>query len=346
MTILKTITLTLAIGLSIHCYSSNTKPHLNYELLDIIDQEVRAGEYGKITSLLILNSKGATVHERYYGFSSKTTLNPISSVTKSITSILVGIGLEQGFLKSIDSPVWTYYPEYSPVFNRDTAKKAITIRHLLNQTSGLKWEEWKYPYNYASNSLIALLETESNWVETFFNLPMEANPGTTFCYNSLGSQVIAETLSRVSGLTFEMLTQKYLFEPLSINTYFWDKYPLNSAPAWGGIALTTHDMAKLGLVVLNGGLFREKPIVSKDWINISTSKLIDYKKQTGYGLHWWIDEQPNNSPLIYAAGYGDQYVYIVPSKQLVIAINAQNFADYQWPKSIKTLVNSVIASIN
>lgn len=347
MNILKGLLISTALSIALVCYSgnSNVSFFLNYDHLNKIDNDVREGNYGKVTGLLVLNSNGKIIHERYYGFSSKSTINPISSVTKSITSILVGVCLEKGFIKSIDAPIWSYFPEYSDIFDKDTLKKSITLRHLLNQTAGLKWEEWKFPYNYASNSLIALLETETNWVERFFNLPVESAPGSKFSYNSLSSQVIAEILSRASGISFEELTKQFLFKPLSINTFFWDKYPSNNLPAWGGIALTTLDMAKIGLVVLNNGTAWGKQIVSKNWIVESTKSNVAFNDSIGYGLHWWIGKQPDGNPLIYAAGYGDQFVFIAPDKEIVISINSQNFSDYRWPKGVEELANSILSSI-
>ncbi|MGE0088582.1 MAG: serine hydrolase domain-containing protein [Bacteroidales bacterium] len=339
--------ITIFLGLTFFAYASNSNSSysFNYDLLNKIDNEVREGEYGKITGLVVLNDHGRVLHERYYGFTSRSTINQISSVTKSITSLLVGVCLEKGFISSIDTPIWKYFPEYSDIFKKDTLKAKITIRHLLNQTAGLKWNEWMYPYNYASNSLMALLKTESNWVERFFKLQNDTLPGTKFCYNSISSQIIAEILSRSSGLSFEELTKQYLFDPLYIKDYLWDRYPSNNLPAWGGISLSTRDMAKLGLIILNNGKVGSKQIVSQDWVTASTQEYISFSNDVGYGLHWWIGKQPNGNPLIYAAGYGDQYVYIVPDKEIVIAINAQNFSDYRWPKDVDSLVNSILESM-
>ncbi len=348
MAILKGLFLSLLTSTALVCSSNNSAISilLNYNELNKIDNEIREGSFGKVSGLMILNKNGRIIHERYYGFSNKNTIHPISSVTKSLTSILVGVCLEKGYIKSIDQPIWTYFPEYSAIFNKDTLKKSITLRHLLNQTAGLKWEEWKFPYNYVSNSLIALLETDANWVEHFFNLPVESYPGTKFSYNSLSSQVIAEVLSRASGVSFDELTKEYLFKPLSINTYFWDNYPSNNLPAWGGIALTTMDMAKIGLVVLNEGTPWGKRIVSKEWIDESTKNWVAFNDSIGYALHWWVGHQPDGNRLIYAAGYGDQFVFIAPDKEIVISINSQNFSDYRWPKSVEELANSILSSIS
>jgi len=348
MVLIKSIVLVIFLNIvSIaHSFCSGNSYSLNNELLTKVDVDIRSGVYGKVTSIVVLGQSGKLLHEQYYGFTSKSTINPISSVTKSITSILVGVCLDQGFIKSIDTPIYPYFPEFADVFKKDSLKKKITLRYLLNQTTGLAWEEWKYPYNYVSNSLITLLETNKNWVETFFKLPVESEPGLKFKYNSLASQVVAEVLSRASGTPFEELTKQYLFKPLLINTYYWDTYPENNLPAWGGIALTTHDMAKVGLLILNYGKYSEKQIVSKRWIEESITQSVSYTDSVGYGLHWWIGKQANSNPLIYAAGYGDQYVYIAPDKGVVIAINSQNFSDYRWPKGVDDLVNSILSSIN
>lgn len=348
MHLLKTLAVSILSILTLGTNPSkpSTSYTLNLDYLNKIDQDIREGEFGKISGLVVLNKQGTIIHERYYGFSNRNTINQISSVSKSITSLLVGVCLEKGFIKSIDTPIWNYFPEYSAIFKKDTIKTKITIRHLLNQTTGLKWEEWKYPYNYASNSLIALLATESNWIDKFFDLPSDTIPGVVFNYNSLASQVIAEILSRASGIPFEELTKQYLFTPLSINNYLWDLYPHNKLPAWGGISLTTRDMARLGLLILNKGSLGNKQIVSPDWISTSTQKCISFNKDIGYGLHWWISNQCNEeNSLIYAAGYGDQFVYVDPAKEVVVAINSQNFSDYRWPKGIDKLIDSLLSSV-
>lgn len=312
--------------------------NINDSIAKRINEDIRNNEYGKISGIVILNKNGNSLYENHFRFNNKNTLNQISSVGKSITSILVGIGLEKGYIESLNTPVYTYFPEYDSIFRHDPMKKLITINDLLTQTSGLKWEEWKYPYNYASNRLIATLESGDNWIEHFFNLPVETTPGTKFSYNSLATQVLAEILERTSGISFEELTNRFLFEPLMINDYKWEVYPNNSHPAWGGISLTTSDMAKLGLLVANHGKIRSTTIIDSAWIAKSTQWYVPYNSTIGYAMHWWVEKDKTPTPLIYAAGYGDQYVYIVEDKEIVIAINAQNFTDYQWPQTIDDLI--------
>lgn len=316
---------------------------INKDSLKIIDAELRDNVYGKISGIVVY-SKTRIILEKYYGLSSSNTIHPISSVTKSITSLITGICIDKGYLRSIDMPIWKYFPEYKLIFDKDTIKKRITIRNLLNQTTGLLWDEWTTHYSYAGNALIELSQSNQNWIEATLKLPIECPPGTKFSYNSGNSQVIAEILKKVTGHDFEWLVTNYLFTPLGIITYQWNKYPENDVPAWGGISLSTRDMARLGILIVNNGCSGDVQIVSNDWIEKSTA--IESKNgKADYGLHWWVTKQPNGKPLIYAAGYGDQFVYIAPDKKIVIAINGQNFTDYKWPQNIDQLIKKILSSL-
>lgn len=327
------------------CIPANTNiPDISSKISELNNQ-IKQEQYGKISGIIVVNDKGKILYEQYYGFSSRNNLNPISSVTKSITSIALGICIDRGLVASIDEPIWKYFPEYSNYFSKQPVKKTITIKHLLNQTTGLKWDEWFFPYNYASNSLIALLENKENWVNKFFNLPLDTTPGIKFNYNSLSSQVIAEIVSRVSGLPFKQFVEENIFKPLRIDRFIWDEYLNNPAPAWGGISLSTPDMAKIGLLMLSNGKYRNYQVVSAEWVKSSLSVQSVFDASTGYGLHWWVEHQPNFPLMYYAAGYGDQYVFIIPEKELVIAISSQNFSDYRWPKPVIEIARSIANSI-
>lgn len=317
---------------------------ISTKLTELNDQ-IRQEQYGKVSGIVVLNKRGKPIVEQYFGFNNRNSLNPISSVTKSITSIALGICIDRGLIASIDEPVAKYFPEYKKLFAQNPVKKNITIKHLLNQTTGLKWDEWFFPYNYASNSLMALLESKENWIDNFFNLPVDTLVGVKFNYNSLSSQVIAEVVSRVSGMPFNQFVVENIFKPLGIETFTWDSYPNNPLPAWGGISLSTLDMAKIGLLMINDGRYKNIQIVSAGWINNSVNIESVYNQNTGYGLHWWVEHQPGEPLMYYAAGYGDQYVFVVPEKEIVIAINSQNFSDYRWPKPVIDIARAIATAI-
>jgi CubicO group peptidase (beta-lactamase class C family) len=325
--------------LVIHLLALSTN-NFNATKVELVQRDILAGKYGKVTSIVIYKGN-RIIFEKYYGFSQSSTLHPISSVTKSITSLAVGICIDKGYIKSIDTPICSFFPECNSLFKDDTLKNLITIRHLLNQTSGFKWDEWTTHYSYAGNQLIELSHNQKNWTETILNLPMQGNPGNEFTYNSMNSELLKEIVCRTSGADFNDFVNDNIFKPLSISTYYWDTYAGNREPAWGGVALTTRDMAKIGLLSLNGGVFSGKQVVSENWINSSFSPLIKAGK-VFYGLHWWASNQPSGELFYYAAGYGDQFVYVIPRINLVVAINAQNFTDHKFEKSPTELIFTIL----
>ncbi|HOP03895.1 MAG TPA: serine hydrolase [Tenuifilaceae bacterium] len=321
-------------------YKSSFTFSINSNTLAKIDSDLRSNKYGKISSILIYN--GSKIYfERYYGFTQASTLHAISSVTKSVTSLAMGICIDKGFVNGIDIPVYTFFPELNEIFEKDTLKKTITIRNLLDQTTGLRWDEWTTHYSYAGNSLIELSQNPNKWYEVILGLPLDTIPGENFIYNSGCSEVIKEIISRSSGKNFEDFVRMELLNKIGISSFHWDRYPGNGAPAWGGISLNTRDMARLGILILNRGYWMDQQIVSEAWIEESTKPMID-AGEVMYGLHWWVTTQPDGNPLVYAAGYGDQYVYIAPDKNLVIAFNGQNFTDHKWEKNHNDLVMDLL----
>lgn len=308
--------------------------------IDNINTDIRNDRYGKISSLIIYQNH-RIAYESYYGFTQASTLHPISSVTKSITSLAVGICLDRGYIPSLDVKLIDYFPEYHHIFEKDSLKQAISLRHLLNQTSGLKWDEWTIHYSYAGNPLIELSQKPESWIPIILSLPMDTVPGAKFNYNSGCSDLIKEIVERSSGLDFRTFVDKNILTPLNIASYHWDTYPENGEPAWGGLSLTTRDMAKIGVLVHNHGKWGNKAIVSEQWINESVAQVIE-ADSIGYGYHWWVKPQPDGHPLIFAAGYGDQYVFIAPDKNLVVAINAKNFTDHKWERDHTDLINRIL----
>ena len=320
------------------------KPLFYADSLQQLNSDIRNDKYGKVSSLLIYHNH-KIAFESYYGFAQHNTLHPISSVTKSITSLAVGICVDKGFIPSIDIKIADFFPEYTNIFQSDTLKSQITLRHLLYQTSGFKWDEWTVHYSYAGNPLIELSHLPEYWIPIILKLPMETVPGTVFNYNSACSELIKEIVMRSSGIGFKSFVNQYLFKPLRIASFQWDTYPQNNEPAWGGLFLTTRDMAKIGILVHNKGRWGSNCVVSEEWINNSVSQVVS-ADSVDYACHWWVKKQPDGNMLIYAAGYGDQYVFIAPDKDIVVALNAKNFTDYKWECDYNNLIERVFRAYN
>jgi len=283
-------------------------------------------EYKRIDGLLILrNSK--LIYENYFHGYSNDILHNMFSAGKSITSILVGIAIDKGFISSVSTPVTQLLPEYESFKNPDLRKDEITIEHLLNMTSGLDCDDW-------SQHTEEQMQQSYDWVKFTFDLPMVDDPGTNGSYCTGCAVTLGRAIENQSGLSLEEFANKYLFKPLNITSYKWHIMPDGRASGGGLIFLTPRDMAKIGLLMLNDGIQNEDQIVSKEWVGLSSHNKTNPLAFDGYGYLWWKQAFINDIETYFADGNGGQHIFIVPSQELVIiftggnqntGIGAQNF---------------------
>lgn len=289
-----------------------------------------AGGYQNISSLLVVKD-GKLVVEQYYppGDQREQLFKQFApqeqtSATKSVTSILFGMAIDQHLIKSVDEKVATFFPEYAEIFS-DPAKAKISLRDLLTMQAGLEWDEWNYPYTDARNSHIQMLRSDDP-IRYVFEQRVVAPPGTKFAYSSGNSIVLGRIISKVSGKRVEKFAEQFLFEPLGITDFYWSKYPGEIVQTGGGLYLRPRDMAKIGCLVLNDGRWRGKQIVSETWVSESTKRQVagdqipTAARADGYGYQWWIStlqvgEREFES--YSARGRGGQFILVVPELKLV-----------------------------
>ena len=154
----------------------------------------------------------------WHPYYKETDLHTIQSVTKSVTSALFGIAIDQGFIPSVDQEIIEYFPEHASLFD-EARKKAITIRDLLTMTAGIKWDEDSYDYTDPLNDA-ANMENSEDWLDYILSKPMEYEPGQNFVYNSGITIILSHILEQTTGLSAEKFAVKYLLEPLEIKDFF------------------------------------------------------------------------------------------------------------------------------
>ncbi|MEO4054770.1 serine hydrolase [Solibacillus sp. CAU 1738] len=243
----------------------------------------------------------------------------VYSITKSIVSILIGIMVDKGLIKNIHEPIQNYFPE-NLEFN-DPQKKEITIFHLLTMTSGLK---------------VGKYQGSKNWVKFILGQPIIHKPGSTFQYNSGDSHLLSAIIQKVSGMSTASFAEKYLFRPLGINKYTWQKDPQGIYEGGFSISLNLEDMVKIGLLFLNEGRFNSNQVISSNWL-IQAKR--PYKQTTitkegiyGYGYQLWTYENTNTNTSIdyyYANGIYGQYIFIVPKLNIMAVAKSQLRSDQQ-----------------
>jgi len=264
-------------------------------------------------SLLVIRRGYLVLEVNPYPYQA-TTAQDMQSCTKSVTALLAGIALQNGQLKSIDQAVLDFFPKRT-VNNLDARKQAITVRNLLNMTSGLNWPEATISYASRENPVRGMWAS-ADPVQFVLDRPMAAEPGRTFSYNTGASQLLATILEQTTGQKLSQFARQHLFEPLGIQSYTWHK--MRGIEAGGtGLALTPRDMAKLGYLYLRSGRWDDQQIVPASWVAESTRQQVETNTHGAYGFQWWVD--PANGSYS-AAGFGGQAIHVFPKDELVVVV--------------------------
>lgn len=307
---------------------------LNAALLCALGQKIDTSPGMNVHAVIVVKG-GKLVYESYHtgedqkwGVSLGLTshqpqmLHDMRSVSKSVVSLLVGIALDRKLVASIDTPVISYFPEFAAF--QTPEKERIKLRHLLAMTSGLAWDE-RRPYSDLENSERRMTGATNPYRFALAPPAVDA-PGEKWNYNGGNTQLLAGVLERSTGMWLADFARKELFEPLGIKQFEWLKMWANGDVAAAyGLRLRPRDMAKLGQLVLDKGMWNGRRIVSEAWIAESTRAWADVAPPLRYGYQWWTDEGEvagRKTSWVSAQGLGGQRIYIVPDFGLVVAITA------------------------
>jgi CubicO group peptidase (beta-lactamase class C family) len=307
--------------------------------------------YQNVDSLLIVKD-GKLVFETYFDghewnydspqFRGKLvrhgpeTRHNLASVTKSVTSILVGIALDQGKIQSVDDPVFDYFPQYAHL--SDTRKATITLKHLLTMSSGLQWNEGELPYSDPNNDLVRLF-SKPDPIEYILSRPLVSEPGARFYYGGDNTNLLGEAIRSATEQRMDAFAEEVLFGPLGITDYAWDFINPDMIHASGNLQLRPRDMAKLGQLYLNGGAWEGHRIVSEAWVAESTQKHITRSATSGYGYQWWLSTYRMGSSSVdafSALGWGGQKIMVFPDLEMVVVFTGGNYASEDPSEEILT----------
>jgi CubicO group peptidase (beta-lactamase class C family) len=277
------------------------------------------------------------------------TKHDIRSISKCVTSLLIGIALDRGLLTDLDAPVFSFFPEYGDL--RTPEKDRITLRHLLTMSSGLAWDEtsaWGSPSN--TYWRMGSAPRADHFV---LEQPLAASPGTVFNYNTGSVDLLGVILRKVSGKRLDEFAKETLFDPLGIEDWEWEGSSGFNPAAASGLRLRPRDLARIGQLVLERGKWHGRQIVSSSWIEDSTTPRLSGKGQmfdrpegiTSYGYLWWLGRSPPEYPerdMILGAGNGGQRVIILPSLGGVVVTTAGVYAGEASGLTALTTLNEFV----
>ncbi|TMJ31226.1 MAG: serine hydrolase [Alphaproteobacteria bacterium] len=291
-----------------------------------------------VHSVLVARS-GKLVFERYFKGSDEIngrrvesvtfdadTLHNIKSVSKVVSSLVFGIAIDRGLIRSVDEPIFSFFPELSDL--RSPEKDRLRLAHALTMTMGLKWVE-AVPDNEGNNDE-ERMHMAPDPCRYVLGLPATAPPGREFFYNTGALTLVSAIVRKATGRPLDEFARAVLFEPLGIAGFEWSRVR-GDADAGGGLRLRPRDMAKIGQLVLAGGRWNDRQIVSKAWIDASTTPRTKASSNYSYGYLWYLGRSPFNGHEVHwpaGLGRGGQSIRVVPELDLVVVVTAGYYQDY------------------
>lgn len=326
--------------------SSPEAQGLDSAALEALHREFAEGRHGYIDGMLVVRN-GAVVFERSYThdydglfagkgapglynyydpqwhpYWKRTPLHTMQSVSKSVTSTLVGIALRRGELPGVSVKLMPYFADFK--VKPDPRRDAMTLRDVLTMTTGIQWDESSVPYTDPRNNC-AVMEGKEDWVQYVLEQPMAEEPGQKWVYNSGATQLLSYLLQKATGKAVDDYARAQLFGPLGID-HAWKRTPRGLADTEGGLYLRARDLAKIGYLFLKDGVWDGRRLLPEGWVKDSTARQVELPSGGAYGYKWWIAPRPTpESPEAYAArGYGGQFLIVVPRYQLLAVFTGWN----------------------
>lgn len=291
----------------------------------------------RISTCLIYHNN-EIVYRYNKNLKSESKLFKINSVTKSVLSILMGIAIDKGFIENVKVPIQQYFPNIEP------EKREITIEHLLTMTAGYEWPEWG---EWGGRPFPMI--NSKDWIRYVLEKEMVSKPGEKMIYDSGASQVLSAIIQMATKQKLVDFARKMLFEPLGILEYEWHEDSKGINIGGFGLSLKSEDMLKIGILMLQNGTWKNKQIISSEWIKNSTNaKYHTYDHVGSYGYHWWTpssEEMNSIDPnLFFAMGYGGQFIIVSPKHNMVAVFTSAKYINTFIP--LKIFQNHIPLMIN
>ena len=311
------------------------------KLEQLIKKIIHTKEYENTHSILIAK-RDKLVFETYFDGYNHNIPHDLRSASKSISSAVIGIAIDDKIIENVDQKLYEFVPK-AYQYTKNPLKSKITIKDLLTMSSGLDVNKMAEEGNY---------QESNNWLKTVLEAPIVKAPGTYADYGSANPFLLGVILNERLDKPLELYMDEKLFAPLGIRNYINQTEGTETTPYFGGgMHLTSRDMLKFGQLYLNKGIWKEKRIISENWIDESFKKhtrLQDQKEKNEYGYLWWhytyiIDGKVINS--IEARGAGGQYIFVIPELESVIVITSGNYRNGKTRQPEKILEDYILPAI-
>jgi CubicO group peptidase (beta-lactamase class C family) len=267
------------------------------------------------TAFLVVHDN-KLLYEKYLNGYDERSLNTSFSMAKSFGSALVGIAIDEGYIKSVDEPITDYIPE---LLKKDQRFEEITIRDLLTMSSGIKYEEGGFlPWSEDADDTKTYYATDLR--ELVLNCQIEGKPGEYFEYNNYNPLLVGMILERATGMPVSRYMQEQLWKPIGMEadgSWSLDSKKDGFEKMESGVNARARDYARFGMLFAKEGKWRGKQLISRGWVEESTRPDTSTDPSSDYQYFWWVNAPEGKNHFSAQGNYG-QYIYVAPEKNLVI----------------------------
>ncbi|NJB72320.1 CubicO group peptidase (beta-lactamase class C family) [Saonia flava] len=296
---------------------------------------------------LVVIKNNKIVLEEYFNTYWRNSIHDIRSAGKSVTALLLGIALEEGLVQNLDQNVYSFFDKSKyPNINKDY--KQVTLRHLLNMSSGLDADTNNPQTTGHAVNWIA----KDNWRDFLLQVPLTSVPGSRYIYADINPLLISSIIEETSGMSLKDFAKKKLFNPLGIDQVYWYTNSAGQTGAAGNLYISTLDFAKLGVLVANEGRWGNRQIINPDFIRSLYEETFDLTQDNpysdGYGMLWYKSHRTfgvNKLDYIYASGNGGNLLIVVPEIEMVIALTSSAYGPGIGHGRSYTIMSKILASI-
>ncbi|MEM6378115.1 MAG: serine hydrolase, partial [Bacteroidota bacterium] len=292
--------------------------------LNVLDDIIDGFEQRDFRGLVVIKDDKLAI-EYYYNSFWRNHIHDIRSAGKSITSLLLGVALQEGYIENLEQDVYSFFPkEKYPDLHPDYKK--IPLIHLLNMASGLAADSDDYSTPGNAGRWMA----KEEWLHYLLSVPLARKPGKQWVYADINAVLIGAIIEEVSGMSLRDFAKQKVFDHLAIKEFYWYTNAANQTGGAGNLYLSTLDFAKLGYLVVNDGKWGEKQIVSAKYIsrliNETSDAIGDYNQLAdGYGMLWYKSSREfgdKEVDYLWASGNGGNHLVVIPEKNMVVALTA------------------------
>lgn len=292
--------------------------------LDAVAKRVATNQIPRLNAVVVVKGP-QIIAEAYFNGGNRYKQHDVRSVGKSITAILVGVAADMGLL-DIHKPLFDYFPGQREEAAWRPEKDGLQLHHLLAMRSGLDADV--KDGNTAGNE-DRYQQREHDWRDYVLALDLTSKPGEKLVYASANYLLLSEVIGQVYPEGMDVFAKRFLFDPLTISDQTWVRTPRGRAYGAGGNRITARDLAKIGVLVRDGGLWQGQRVVSNAWINtMIEAKGPDILWQKTYGYGWYQSQQviaDQSYEIWQAAGNGGNRVWVIPKLDAVVVVLMSNY---------------------